>query len=255
MAHVSSHVTSERRPLRRREQRALRRLLPRKLLVLTVQGGRPHPAYGIVNDISDSGAGIVADQLLPSGRTVRLRICLYPDVCYDTEARVVWGRSNADAGVNGLALNGLQFAGPMDLRHLASNEILETKGGPAHRESPIAAILEYLKFQIPNYPFSYRLDSAFIEELIADFPDLDILEEVKTFRWYHDSDRVAQLAHPRAALRRWVATSTTSMKGGANGNANGNGDGKSAPGRGTNGSGRSAVAAEGFRSWVSFLRS
>ncbi|MEE9264824.1 MAG: hypothetical protein V3V11_10245, partial [Vicinamibacteria bacterium] len=64
-------VSADRRPLRRREQRVLRRLMPRRLLVLTVKGGEPQPTYGIVNDISDCGAGIVADRLLSSGRDVR----------------------------------------------------------------------------------------------------------------------------------------------------------------------------------------
>ncbi len=85
---MTTYGESNRRPLRRREQRALRRLMPRKLLVLTaqtVQGDGPVPTYGIVNDISDSGAGIVAEERLPSGQDVRLGICFYPQVCYGTE--------------------------------------------------------------------------------------------------------------------------------------------------------------------------
>jgi hypothetical protein len=42
-------------------------------------------------------------------------------------------------------------------------------------------ILDYLKSRIPAYPFDARLDAEFVEELLVDFRDLDILEETKTF--------------------------------------------------------------------------
>jgi len=67
------------------------------------------------------------------------------------------------------------------------------------------AILEYLEHLVPNYPFNRRLDCEFITELMVDFPGLDVLEEVKTFRWYYDSEPASQAGNPRAALRRWIA--------------------------------------------------
>ena len=45
-------------------------------------------------------------------------------------------------------------------------------------------ILAYLQEQLPGYPYRADLDAAFIGELAADFPDVDILEEIKSFRWY-----------------------------------------------------------------------
>ena len=45
-------------------------------------------------------------------------------------------------------------------------------------------ILGYLKNHMPAYPFDPQLDEEFVDELIADFHDLDILEETKTFRCY-----------------------------------------------------------------------
>ena len=48
-------------------------------------------------------------------------------------------------------------------------------------------ILAYLQEQLPDYPYRADLDAAFIAELAADFPDLDILEEIKSFRWYYDN--------------------------------------------------------------------
>ncbi len=210
---MTLHGESHRRSLRRREQRALRRLMPRKLLVLTVQGGGSTPMYGIVNDISDSGAGIVADECLSSGQEVRLRICFYPQVSYDTDARVVWGKDDSGAATHGLALNGVQFAGPLDLNRLATKDVVASDGivesnGHLPRDSATAKILEYLENQIPDYPFSRKLDGVFVEELLVDFPNLDILEEVKTFRWHYDNDPVARVLNPRASLRRWVSSSS-----------------------------------------------
>lgn len=242
----------DRRPLRRREQRALRRLMPRKLLVLTAQSGQLQPTYGIVNDISDAGTGIVADRLLPSGRDVRLRICFYPQVCFDTEARVVWGRDglHAHQSVHGLALNGLQFAGPLDLATLGSPEVLRFNAH-AHHDSQVASILEYLEYQIPKYPFNRRLDTAFVTELLADFPHLDILEEIKTFRWYYDSDPVAHVANPRASLRRWISGSTGAAQPAL---WTGNGPRNGTPVAGYRWNGSTAADNTSFRNWVSFLK-
>ena len=257
---MTTYGESNRRPLRRREQRALRRLMPRKLLVLTVQGDGPVPTYGIVNDISDSGAGIVADERLPSGQDVRLRICFYPQVCYDTEARVVWGKDDSGAGAHGLALNGVQFAGPLDLNRLGSNEVLASNGivesnGHSLQESAMAKVLEYLEYQIPNYPFSRRLDRAFVEELLADFPNLDILEEVKTFRWHYDNDPIARVVNPRAALRRWVSSSNQAGAVRRTRKSSGKGRFIYDPGPDTDPANYgSVIGDDDFDDWVSFLK-
>ena len=66
-------------------------------------------------------------------------------------------------------------------------------------------ILAYLQEQLPNYPYRADLDAAFIAELAADFPDLDILEEIKSFRWYYDNAPLARVKNVRLALRRWIA--------------------------------------------------
>ena len=237
-----------RAPFRRPEQRALRRLTPRRLLVLTVQGDDSQPTYGIVNDISDCGAGIVADRPLPSGRDVRLRICFYPQVCFDTEARVVWGLDGLDAreGGHGLALNGVLFAGPLDLETLGPDGTLDANSY-SYKDSMMAASLEYLEYQILNYPFERELDELFVAELLADFPDVDLLEEIKTFRWHYDSNPVARVANPRSALRRWVASFTPDVPSKRNrkGRRNGRGNGRN---------GTAFLSSETFSSWVSFLR-
>lgn len=66
-------------------------------------------------------------------------------------------------------------------------------------------ILDYLEHRLPDYPFDPHLDPLFVDELISDFQDTDILEEIKTFRWYYDNQPIARVKNIRLALRRWIA--------------------------------------------------
>ena len=66
-------------------------------------------------------------------------------------------------------------------------------------------ILAYLENQLPDYPLKPELDAPFVDELVADFPDVDILEQIKTFRWYYDNQPLACVKNIRVALRRWIA--------------------------------------------------
>jgi hypothetical protein len=68
-------------------------------------------------------------------------------------------------------------------------------------------ILAYLQTQMPAYPFDPQLDEEFVHELIADFEELNILEETKTFRWYYNNCPATRLKNLRAGLRRWIARS------------------------------------------------
>jgi hypothetical protein len=90
------------------------------------------------------------------------------------------------------------------------------------------------------------LDKLFVAELLADFPDLDLLEEIKTFRWNYDNDLIAGVSNPRVALRRWVSSANTNRST-VNGYARTNG--------GRNGRNAAAfLSQETFGSWVSFLK-
>jgi len=71
----------------------------------------------------------------------------------------------------------------------------------------IQRILEYLEHHLPGYPFLTATDTLFVEELQRDFPHLDLLEEIKTFRWYFDDDLSSKKRTHRASLRRWIARS------------------------------------------------
>ena len=65
-------------------------------------------------------------------------------------------------------------------------------------------ILGYLELRMPGYPFDQKLDHEFVNELINDFCNVDILEQTKAFRWYHDNDPAAKYSNLRIALRRWL---------------------------------------------------
>lgn len=71
-------------------------------------------------------------------------------------------------------------------------------------DSITASILDYLEHHLPGYPFQASLDTVLVEELRADFPDVDLLGEIKILRWYLN-DQLLYLRNPRATLRRWVA--------------------------------------------------
>ena len=66
-------------------------------------------------------------------------------------------------------------------------------------------ILTYLAERLPGYPFDDDVDGPFVDELLDDFPLLDILEQIKRFRWYHANQSLALARNPRGALRRWIS--------------------------------------------------
>ena len=96
------------------EKRRLRRQAPHSTLVLTLHDHRQLPSYGVVNDITEWGASIANDQLLETGRNVRLKIGFdEPHGAFETEARVVWCRPGFEvtgAVVTG-PVHGLEFLG------------------------------------------------------------------------------------------------------------------------------------------------
>ena len=74
---------------------------------------------------------------------------------------------------------------------------------------PCQAILDYLDRQMPGYPFEPQLDRLFVQEMDRDFPDVDILEQLKAFRWYYDNDPAGKHSNLRLAVRRWVGKAYT----------------------------------------------
>jgi hypothetical protein len=64
-------------------------------------------------------------------------------------------------------------------------------------------VLDYLEHHIPGYPYDPEIDPDFVDELLDDFAHLDVLEQLKRFRWYHDNRPPNQRV--RAGLRRWMS--------------------------------------------------
>lgn len=67
----------------------------------------------------------------------------------------------------------------------------------------LGSLLAYLQHDLPGWPYEQHLDEPFLQELLDDFPKVDVLEQLKLFRWYHDNR--APPNKPRLALRRWIA--------------------------------------------------
>ena len=81
---------------------------------------------------------------------------------------------------------------------------MSTKSKPADE---VDAVLSYLQHCLPAYPFDAKTDQDFVEELVADFGGVNVLEEIKNFRWFNDSKPVSHLRSVRLALRRWIGNS------------------------------------------------
>lgn len=73
-----------------------------------------------------------------------------------------------------------------------------------HHDRHRQRILDYLAQRLPGYPFDHDVDAPFVDELLDDFPSVDVLEQIKRFRWYHANQTLALARNPRGALRRWV---------------------------------------------------
>lgn len=70
--------------------------------------------------------------------------------------------------------------------------------------SAAPGVLDYLQHRLPAYPFDADLDQEFVDELLADFPRIDVLEEIKAFRWYYANGTPPDPKLARIRLRRWL---------------------------------------------------
>ena len=67
------------------------------------------------------------------------------------------------------------------------------------------AIVDYLS-SLPGYPYNPEVDAAFSAELLADFPGVDVLEQIKAFRWRHDGHPAKTFKSLRPAIRTWLTS-------------------------------------------------
>lgn len=63
------------------------------------------------------------------------------------------------------------------------------------------SILAYLELDMPGWRFEPAVDEPFVKELLDDFPRLDLLSEIKLYRWHYRNRPPSS----RATLRRWIA--------------------------------------------------
>jgi len=66
-------------------------------------------------------------------------------------------------------------------------------------------ILIYLE-NMPGYPFDTDVDSDFVSELLGDFSSVDILDQIKSFRWHHAGRPAQHFRSLRPAIRRWLSS-------------------------------------------------
>jgi hypothetical protein len=110
------------------DKRTQPRFVPQDLWVLTLRDQELLPAYGVVNNISELGASLANDYVLPAGRNVRLKIRFNQSGDdFETEARIVWSQEGCDSsnGVAGFAFHGVEFTGLSDAQRAELKKILE----------------------------------------------------------------------------------------------------------------------------------
>ncbi len=101
------------------QNRASRRLTPRKPVTVAVHVGETDLAYGVVTNISETGACVMTDTTVGQGRIVMLRMSFYRHGdLLKTPARIVWSGPELDSpqGVPSAVLQGVQFT------HLSGGE-------------------------------------------------------------------------------------------------------------------------------------
>ena len=119
----------------RQDRRANPRWTLQQTVVLTVQDQQILPSYGVLHDITESGAGIINDHLLETGRSVRLKLGLTETrEPFETEARIVWSQNGLSIG----ALHGVEFTGLSEAGRQELKELLE-RGDGLGGEEPSAS--------------------------------------------------------------------------------------------------------------------
>lgn len=93
--------------------RRIRRLAPKYSATAAVFRNSEQLAYGVVTNVSVTGACIVTDSRIVPGSDVELKLSFFQEPeLYEIPARVVWNRRGGarEKGFEGLQLHGVQFA-------------------------------------------------------------------------------------------------------------------------------------------------
>src|SRR2546425_3865268 len=67
------------------------------------------------------------------------------------------------------------------------------------------SIFDYLRDELPGNCFDDGIDTPFVSELLTDFPELDILDQLKLFRWCRNNEPFSETSNQPVVLRRWIA--------------------------------------------------
>ena len=146
------------------EKRNFARVRPRSVVSLAMyQGERIPPAYGIVSDISETGACIHSDRVHYRGQKLQLRIqfAAQPEL-FETQGRVRWIKPAlaGENGVRGGALAGVEF----HLPSMASMSKLRRLLISPDFEFPDPGSREFEEFLNAMRPFLLKL-GALLDEL------------------------------------------------------------------------------------------
>lgn len=95
--------------------RAIARMAPKTPATAALFREGQRLAYGVVVNMSASGACIVTDSRLPEGRDLTVKLSLYKQAeLFEIPARVVWVRKGGsqESGFEGLQFHGVHFTKP-----------------------------------------------------------------------------------------------------------------------------------------------
>jgi len=110
--------------------RTIRRLEPRHAATAAVFWDSEQLAYGVVTNVSVTGACIVTDSPLNPGSDVDLKLSFYQQSSlYELGARVVWNRRGGarEEGFEGLQLHGVRFMLSSALQKSRLHTLLESE--------------------------------------------------------------------------------------------------------------------------------
>jgi len=108
--------------------RTIRRMEPKHAATAAVFRDSEQLAYGVVTNLSVTGACIVTDSPLDPGSTVSLQLSFYQQPSlYELGARIVWNRRGGarEKGFEGLQLHGVQFTLASALQKSRLHALLE----------------------------------------------------------------------------------------------------------------------------------
>ena len=110
--------------------RGIRRMAPKHAATAAVFQDAHQLAYGVIRNVSATGACIVTDSRLPPGSDVNIKLSFFKEPeLYEVSARVVWHRKGgaAEKGFAGLQLHGVQFTASSAIEKSRFHELLASE--------------------------------------------------------------------------------------------------------------------------------